>query len=492
MMAKKSIKKNTAFNALKTVSSIVFPLITFPYISRVLLPENVGKISFGLSIVSYFTLIASLGITTYAIRECSAVRDDKAQLGKTASQIFSINIITTVIAYIVLAITLLCYRKLENYRSLIIIQSLSIIATTLGADWLNSAMEDFKYITLRTVAFQFISLALTFIFVRKPEDYMKYAVISLVSSAGANIVNIWYRRRYCKVSFTKNLEWKKHITPIMLLFVMILAQTIFNNLDITMLGLFTGDREVGLYSTAHKIMNLINQVVASLCWVILPRMSLYFEAHDYNEINKLLKKVLSYNLTVGLPCVVGTVMLSKDIILAIAGPHYVDAAIVLQVLMIAFVFMLIGGNFLGNAVLLPARKEKYYMVACIIATAINIVANLIFIPLLGATGAATTTAFSELVLFVILLYKKDKQIKIRNLFRVLLSPIIGCLAIIAICLSFSYIQNLWLRLILSTLIGGGLYFVIQVLTKNELIYDVLTGINKITMKKNNMEGQKND
>ena len=251
-MSQKSIKKNSIYSVVKTSSSILFPLITFPYISRALLTENVGKINFGLSIVSYFSLIASLGITTYAIRECSAARDDKEKLGNTASQIWSINIITTVIAYIALAFTLLVYRKLDNYRTLIVIQSLAIIATTLGADWLNSAMEDFKYITIRTAAFQLASLILMFIFVHRPEDYIKYAVISLVSTAGASICNIWYRRRYCRVRFTKDIELRRHLAPIMYLFVMILAQTIFNSVDSTMLGIFRGDYDVGIYATAHN------------------------------------------------------------------------------------------------------------------------------------------------------------------------------------------------------------------------------------------------
>ena len=115
-MVQKSLKKNTVFNAIKTFSSIIFPLITFPYISRTLLTENVGKIHFGLSIISYFTLIASLGITTYAIRECAAVRDDRNKLSQVSSQIFSINIITTAVAYLLLALTLIFYSKLENYK----------------------------------------------------------------------------------------------------------------------------------------------------------------------------------------------------------------------------------------------------------------------------------------------------------------------------------------------------------------------------------------
>ena len=333
-MEQKSIKKNTVFSTIKILSSILFPLITFPCITRVLSTDNVGKINFGLSIVSYFTLISSLGISTHAIRECSAVRENKKKLEQIASQIFTINVLTTIIAYICLAITLLFYSKLADYRCLIIIQSFSIVASMLGTDWLNSAMEDFKYITIRTVCFQLLSLILLFIFVHKPEDYMKYAVISVLASGGASITNIWHRKKYCTVRITKDICLKKHLKPIMLLFVMILSQTIFNNLDMTMLGIYVGDAEVGIYSAAHKIYNIVNQLVASLLWVIMPRLSYYFSKNDYNKINELLRKVLGFYFFFGLPCAIGTFFISKDIIIVVAGLDFVDAFSVLRIFMI--------------------------------------------------------------------------------------------------------------------------------------------------------------
>ena len=359
-MKQHSIKKNTIYNSLKTISAVLFPLITFPYISRTLLTENVGKINFGLSIVSYFSLIASLGISTYAIRECSSVKDDKEKLGYVASQIFSINIITTVVSFIALFITLKYYHKLDNYRLLIIIQSLNIISNTLGADWLNTAMEDFKYITYRTVGFQIISLLLIVLLVKKPSDYIKYAMISTLSSSGANIVNIWYRKRYCDVKFVTNfiyeIEWRRHLTPILYLFVMILAQTVFNSVDSTMLGLMHGDYEVGIYSTAHRILNIINQLVGSLLWVIMPRMTQYFSDENYNEVNRLVRKILGFNFTLGLPCALGCILIADDIIMLVAGEPFLEAGPVLQILMIGFLFSLIGGNLLGNAILLPSKQ----------------------------------------------------------------------------------------------------------------------------------------
>lgn len=472
-MEKRSLKKNTVYNAIKTVSTILFPLVTIPYVSRILLPENVGKVDFGLSIISYFNLIASLGISTYAIRECSSVRNDRAKLSTLASQIFSINVFTTILAYILLGVTLVFYHKLHNYRALILIQSLSILFMTLGTDWLNSAMEDFRYITLRTVAFQLIALGLIFLFIRKPEDYMKYAAISLVSSSGAHVINIWYRKRFCKVRFTTHIDWKTHVSPILLMFVMILAQDIFSNVDSTMLGLIQGDRSVGIYTTAQKVSRVVSQVVSSILWVIIPRMSYHFARNDYQEVNRLLRKLLGFNLFLGLPCVTGEIMLSKDIILVVGGVEYIEAAPVLQIRAISMLFALVGGNLLGNAVLLPSKQEKYYMIVCVITAGINIVTNYLLIPRYGPVGAAITTAFCSFCILVMLLLKVDKRIKIQRIGKLALSPAVGCVGIVLVCLAFSGIANLAPRILLSISCSVVVYAGIQLVMKNELSYEVI-------------------
>ena len=472
-MSNRSLKINTIFNAIKTFSSIIFPLITFPYISRTLLAENVGKVNFGLSIISYFTLIASLGITTYAIRECAAVREDRKKLSQIASQIFSINIITTFFSYLLLVLTLVFYSKLENYKLLITIQSLSILFATLGTDWINSAMEDFKYITIRTVSFQVISLVLMFIFVRKPDDYLLYACISLVSSSGANILNIWYRKRYCDIKFTFNIDWKKHLSPIILLFVMILAQNVFSNVDTTMLGLMHGDREVGIYSTAHKINSIVSQVVTSVLWVIMPRMSLYFAQNNYSEVNKLLRKLLGLNCLIGFPCAVGIFMMSKDIILIIGGEEFTDASPVLQLSILSFIISLFGGNLLGNAVLLPSKKEKYYMIVCCITAVINIITNYIFIPLYGAMAAAGTTAFCSLCILVMLLFRVDKNIKLTKLTNLIVTPLIGCMFIVCVCFGLSFVNNIFIRTLFSVAFSVLIYIAVEIIIKNELTLQLI-------------------
>jgi len=465
-----NIRINTVLNAVKTISSIIFSLVTFPYASRVLMPENIGKVNFGSSFVSYFSLIATLGITTYAIRECSIRKDKREELSKLSSQIFSINVCTTFIAYFLMAITFLFFRELDSYRELIIIQSTVIIFTTLGCDWINSAMEDFKFIAIRTIVFQIISTILLFVFVKAPDDYIKYAFIMIISSSGANVLNMFYTRKYCNIGFVKNMDLKEHIKPISLLFVMILAQTIFNSSDITMLGLMKGDYEVGLYSSAVKMKQLVSQIVASLVWVLMPRMSLYFENNEFGKINELLRKALNVLITIGLPCAVGVSCLTKETILLIAGNEYVSASNTLVILMIGFILSLYGGSFLGNMVLLPSKREFVFMCICCASAAINIVLNYILIPIGGANAAAASTSFSGLVIFILLIITKDKRIQINNKLSLFLPPIIGCIGIIASCLLVKQLNmSLFSRFFISICCSGTIYLLIQFALKNELI-----------------------
>lgn len=482
-MQTKSIKKNSIFSLLKTGSSILFPLITFPYINRVLLPDNVGKIEFSVSIVSYFTLIAMLGISSYAIRECTVVRDDRDKLSRFASEIFSVNVLMMLVSYLLLALTLVFYHKVEGYRILIIIYSTTILAATAGADWLNSAMEDFKYLSLRTFSFQLLSLVLMFIFVRKTDDYVKYAIISAVSSGGANITNIIYRRRYCNIGFTLKIDWKRHLKPVLFLSVMLVAQTIFSSADSTMLGLIHGDHEVGIYSTAHKILNIINQVFGAVLWAVLPRLSLLFDRKEYDKLGVLLRKVLGFNVTLGLPCITGIIMIADDVILLVGGEEYIEAAPVLRIMMFGFLFSLFGGCFLGNAILLPARREKYYMIACCVSAALNVITNYIFIPKYGVIAAAWTTTLSSVVILVMLLLNMDKRVKIRGWTRLLIMPALGCVLIGIICFLCRSVSNFYIRLAVSIAASGAAYGIVLLVSKNELLFELLDAVKRKLMRK---------
>lgn len=468
-----SLKTNTLYNIIKSCSSIIFPVVTYPYVLRVLLPDNIGKVNFAASFIMYFSLIASLGVNTYAIRECSIVKNDRERLSKVSSQIYSINIITTVIAYLSLLLTLILFRRTDEYRTLIIIQSTTIVFATLGADWINTAMEDLRYIALRTIAFQLFSLVALFAFVKSPDDYYIYAIINVVSASGANVVNIFYRRKYCNTRFTVDLNLGKHMTPILLLFVMMLSQTILHNTDVTMIGLMWNDYQVGLYTSAYKITNIVSSVVQSVILVVLPRLSYYFSHNDYASANNLLRKLLSFNIALGFPCVTGVVMLSKDIITLVGGEEYAPAAILLRILIFSFFFSLVGGSFLGNAILIPTQNEKYYMKVCCITAVLNIILNAMLIPKFAAVGASIATACNGLIILLLLLIKVDKRIQITQKASIFIAPALGSGIIVVICLLFSTIDNFWVRVLCSVAFSILGYLAILLMLKNYVALEIM-------------------
>ncbi|WP_028042300.1 flippase [Candidatus Stoquefichus massiliensis] len=463
------LEKNTIYSFIKSFSQVVFPLITFPYISRVLQAENVGKINFSTSIISYIGLVASLGISTYAIRECSKVKSSREELNKVTSEIFSINIITTLVAYIILILALIFFRSLQAYKELIIILSVSVLFTTLGADWLNTAMEDFKYITIRTFVFQMFSLISMLMFVKSSNDYLKYAVITVISTSGANICNLIYRKKYCSTMFTLKINWKRHFRPILLLFALIMSQTIFVNSDITILGVIKGNFEVGLYSTSVKIYSLVNTTISSIAWVVMPKMSYLFQIGNYKEINKLYKYAFNFIVVIGLPCIVGINALCHEIIEIVGGKEYLGAVLSLRILSISLGLSLIGG-LIGNIIMLPSGKESIFLKASIISAFFNLISNILFIPIFGLNAAATTTVFSQLIMVIILYLNIDKNIKIQNIHKLLLSPVIGSVYISLICIVIHLlISNLLKKVIISILLSMSGYLVILVLLKNKFI-----------------------
>lgn len=472
MNNKNDLKINAIFNFIKTLSTTVFPLVNFSYASRILAPSNLGKINFGSSYLSYFILLASLGISAYAVRECSSVRDDRNKLSELASQIFSLNLCSTFISYLFMFFTLFFYDKVTNYRLIIIIQSTTILFTTLGSDWINQALEDFKFTSTRTFVFQLLSLLFVLLFVKKPDDYIIYAMISTFASSGANIANIIYRKKFCDIKFTLHFNLNKHLKPVMYLFVLQMAQTVFTNVGTLALGLIHTDYEVGIFSVAFNIVNSITLVSDSLLWVAIPRLSYYFSKNDYEELNKLLSNIFGLFMLFGLPCVIGIIMLSKEIVILISGKDFIFASTSLVILILSFLVNLFGDSFFGNMILIPSGKEKQYMKLCILAALSSTICNLILIPKLKYNGTALARLITSVLIATILLSTKDKRIKIDSVFKRIISPLFGCIYIVLVCLVLkNIIVNSILRIaacVITSVIG---YFVIQLILKNQLVVE---------------------
>ena len=246
----KSVEKNAFLNIIKQCCNIIFPLLSYPYVTRILGEESLGKFSFVDSIVSYFMILATLGIPTYAVREGARIRDDNDKIEQFSSEIFSINIITTLLSCFLMGGVILLQPRLQQETVLFLILGINIITYTLSRDWINNVFEDFYYITIRYIVFQIISLVLIFATVHCSEDYIKYTFIMMISNSGAYLSSIFYTMKKVRLKVTIKLNLKKHLKPILLLFCSTLAIQIYVKSDITVLGYLRTNSEVGIYTAA--------------------------------------------------------------------------------------------------------------------------------------------------------------------------------------------------------------------------------------------------
>lgn len=480
----KNIKLNMILSAIKSLLSVIFPLITFPYISRVLQVDNIGKINFAASIVSYFQLIARLGINDYAVKEGAKLKGtDKFK--PFCNEIFSINIISTVVSYVLLSICIAVSTKLKGYAILLIIQSLTILFTTIGREWLYMIYEDYLYITVRAIVVQILSIVAMFLFVKEPKDYIVYAAISVIASCGANVFNLIKSQKVVPIKIKITSYSKKIIKPILLLFSTTVSVAIFTNLDTTILGIVCSDYNVGIYATSVKIYNILVSVLVSVIFVVLPRMSkLTVNEADKGKLTALARETNDLLVSFVLPIAVGIIVLAPEIITVIAGEAYLDAVVSLRILSCAF-FCCTMGTFLGECILLPYNREDVMLYTGIASALMNLVLNILLIPVWKQDAAAFTTLLSQLFGWIVEIWTTRKYLKIDGVMPVYIKSMIGCAVIAVVCIIAKRIlDNVVMIVIVSVFVAATLYIVIETLINNMVIRQLVASLyNKLKNRK---------
>lgn len=485
-MKKKSLGINAFLNSLRSILNILFPIITFPYVSRVLQVKGIGIYNFSNSIVSYFSLIAALGISTYAVREGAKIRDNIHEISQFASEIFTINIFSTLISYILLFLFLFAFSKLHNYAACILIFSLQIFFTTIGTEWIYQIYEDYGYITLRSIIFQILSLVLLFIFVRGPQDYLKYAVITIFSAVGANIFNFIHARQFCRIRVVWHFNWRVHLTPILIIFGANIANMIYVNSDITLLGLMKSNYIVGLYSVSSKIYQIVKTLIAALLMVTIPRLAMLFGKNRLKEYKSILFSLTNTLVLIALPASVGLVMLSKEIVLLISGKEYLRATNSLAILSLAYIFSILAW-ILTDCVLIPSKREKYVLRSMGSSAILNVLLNIILIPPMNEDAAALSTVLAEMCMFIVNYhYVKDLVSDIftsRKFFKNLMDSFVGCIGIVIVCLLCRWGWDSTIMMTISSIVLSiAMYGAILVLMKNAIIFSWLKKVKDIVSK----------
>ena len=467
--------------------SIIFPIVSFPYASRVLMPEGIGKVNFANSIIEYFILIAVLGINTYASREAAKIRDDRHRLSGFAREILAINFVSTVIAYLALLICFLFIPKFNEYRLLIIICSTKVLFTTAGMEWLYRAEEEYGYMTLRQTIFQIISLILLFTLVRTKDDYIIYAGIGVIANVGANIFNFIYSRKFLNLLERTKINWKKHIRPVFTFFGITCAGKINSALDAVMLGFILGDSAVGFYSAAIKITRMVTELITSTISSFMPRSSYYLKNNNIDEYKKMVGTVCNATFFFAIPAATGLFILCEPIIILFSGNQYL-AAVPSMKTMSAVVIASCANSFLLNLVITPQGKEKFTLIAQITAACTNIILNSILIPKLGVFGASLATLIVEFILPLVVLAPAWKYIASwQNLSNILKSLFGATTMFIILHFFIRYIQNDFLKIAFSLVLGSVTYALSELVLKHETAILLLAGINKKlkSLRKNN-------
>lgn len=472
MTKQKSLKLNFIMNAILTMSSFIFPLITFPYVSRILLPEGMGKVSFATSVISYFAMFAQLGIPTYGIRACARVRDDRDKLSKCVHEIFIINSIMTIFTYIVFLLALMVIPRLQQDRKLFLIVSSTLLFNVIGMEWLYKALEQYSYITVRSIVFKFIALVTMLFLIHQKSDYVTYGAISIFASSASSVLNFTKIHNYIDVKKNYDYDFKQHLKPIAVFFAMSCAVTIYTNLDTVMLGFMKTDTDVGYYNAAIKIKTILATLVSSLGAVLLPRASYYIENNMMKEFENIMQKAFNFIFLVAIPLMIYFISFAKEGIYFLSGSAYSESIIPMQIITPTLLFIGLS-NIMGIQILVPLGKEKAVLYSEMAGAIVDLIINLMLIPSMSSTGTAIGTLVAEVIVTVWqylalrnTVAQAYRQVKYIPMF------IGGCLGTAASLWTKTLGLSEFFTLVISATLFFGVYLLVLTIAKEPLTLEI--------------------
>lgn len=474
-----SLKGNIILNYINTLSGLIFPIVTFPYAARVLMPEGIGVVNFQNSIIGYIVLLTSLGIPLYAVREIAKCRNDLELRDRTTVEITLLSVILCLLGYIVVWLLGEFVPRIHEEATLFYILSLTIIFTGIGVQWFYQGIEDFLFITIRGLVVRILCTICLFVFVKDQDDLLLYGFYIIGATVGNNLINFIHLRQFVKLS---RVQWQKlditrHIQPALRIFLLNVIISIYIQLNTVMLGFMTDDYAVGLFTSGTKITHILTVIITSLGTVMIPRCSHLIGEKNFEEFNVVITKSYHLMMFSAIPLTVAIILLARPITLCFCGEDYVASVPV--VIYTAPTILFIGlTNIIGIQILYPYGKENLVIISTLVAAVLNVILNLLLIPPFSESGAAVSTVISELsVLIVQLRLGKDyipfdffdNQIGTYIVAAILMSVGVLC------CL---FIDNIWWQVLVATAVGAVLYFSVLYVRKDQTLQEVLSFASK--------------
>lgn len=452
----KSIKRNYIYNLIQQILTLLTPLITTPYISRVIGAEGIGIYSYASSIVTYFALFAALGTATYGQREISYCQDDK----KRRSEVFWNNellcIITTCISLCFYGV--FCFFQKEN-RIVFFILSLSLLDVCLNVSWLLTGLEEFGKIVLRNIIIKVVSIGFIFTFVRTKDDLIIY-VLGLTLALIISDISLWpFVLKFIDRPKVKDLKPFSEIKVVFSMFVPTIAISIYTVLDKTMIGIITKNAaENGFYEQALKISRIALTVVTSLGAVMIPRIAYLFEKHDNDLVRQYMYSSYRFVGFIGIPMGLGLLAISPNFVPWFFGKGFEGVIPLIGVL--GFLLLSIGiNNVTGVQYLIPTKRQNTFTKTVLIGACVNLIANICLIPSLGAIGAAIASVLAETIIAITQLWIVRKEISSLAIIKQSLKYIIsGFIMFFTLLLINKYLQPSIMNTLVLISSGCFVYF----------------------------------
>jgi len=472
------LKKNLVFNLLGNLAKIICPFLAFSYASYRLQDVGIGRIEFSNSIVAFFILFANLGIGTYGLREAAKIRMEKDKLSRFCTEMLLINLLSAAISYALFVAMIFHTDSLFPYQGLLLIYSLQILVAPFNFEWLCSALEDYKYITIRGIIIQIIHLAISVLAVDRYGDEWKYVMISVLATVLTNFCNTYHVHRRIKLIF-HGLQLRKHTKPILILFARTLSVSIYANLDSIMLGIMAGDSAVGRYSVAVRLNKAVIPLITSLGAVFIPRLSFLAECADREAHGKIMDKAFQICMILSFPIACGMMLLSSEIIQMVSGEAFQEASMTMKI--ISPVIVLIPFTTVVNdQILVPLREDTKVLLSTIMGAFTNVIANAILIPFLKENGAAIGTLVAETAVLAVCSYNAKAFIKWSTIIKNILTFSISSLLMACGVKLIKTIPSLNdIKIIFFSVAGGAsIYTICLILLKNDLILDIIRQLKK--------------
>lgn len=475
-----SVKVNYILNLINTGTQMLFPLITFPYVCRVIEADGIGQINFFQSIISYISLFTCLGIPMYAIREIARDRSDVVQMNRTAMEILLLHSMLTLVGYAIVAILCLTVPQIQVNIPLFLILSLTIFFTAIGCEWFYKGIEDFKYITIRGLIIKTVSVVLLFIFVKSKTDLLYYGCYTVFGVLGGNIFNFFRLRKYIhreNIIFSE-LHIKRHVKPVLKVFSFSVVTSIYLQLNTVLLGFLKNALAVGYFAAATKVMQMLLMMSSCLGSVMMPRASHLIAENKESEFNRLIQKSYDFTLAIALPMTIGLIFCAPSLITALCGVKFEHSILPSQIIA-PIILMVAISNVFGIQVLFPKGKINIVTLCCGIGAVADLILNLCLIPFFSYIGTSIAYLGAEVATTVSMYFIGRRYIPIIYFKKSHLTYALGCIVMALALYGISLLQLPTLTTLLVQCCCGVLtYFIILCICKDDMLIQILSKIKK--------------